>query len=168
MSLKHIKWYLSYVIRHKYYVFLISASNGYFWMGLLHDLSKFMPDEFFAYANYFGPKWEDKTRSKYEEHPLITNSEDYDIAWLKHRARNEHHWQHWCSVGPCGTVVPKRMPPERVLEMVFDWWAAGKAQNNKQSTVEWFLEHEYEMVLHEDTKKMVYHLLELDYPRKES
>jgi len=56
--------YLIYVLRHKWYVFIECCRVGIIWSGLTHDLSKFLPDEFIPYANYFygnNKKKRDKT-----------------------------------------------------------------------------------------------------------
>jgi hypothetical protein len=45
--------YLKYVIRHKWYVFLECCNLGIPFRGIFHDLSKFLPDEFFPYMNHF-------------------------------------------------------------------------------------------------------------------
>lgn len=50
--MKYIK-YLSYVLRHKWFVLLQCLSNGQFWLGIIHDWSKFLPSEFFPYARHF-------------------------------------------------------------------------------------------------------------------
>ncbi len=51
---KHVR-YLKYVLKHKLYVLRAAISLGIVWRGLLHDLSKFRPDEWRPYANwYFG------------------------------------------------------------------------------------------------------------------
>ena len=40
------------VIEHKWRVFLECCRLGIPWLGITHDLSKFLPGEFIAYANY--------------------------------------------------------------------------------------------------------------------
>lgn len=45
--------YLSYVIRHKWYVYLACCERGIWWLGLIHDLSKFRWSEFMPYARHF-------------------------------------------------------------------------------------------------------------------
>ena len=41
--------YLSYVIRHRWFVMIECFKRGLIWRGLTHDLSKFHPSEFFPY-----------------------------------------------------------------------------------------------------------------------
>ena len=45
--------YFHYIIRHKWFVFLECYKEGIIWRGITHDLSKFLPSEFFPYANHF-------------------------------------------------------------------------------------------------------------------
>lgn len=46
--------YLKYVIRHKWYVFLACRSIGVsWWQSIVHDWTKFLPREWFAYVRYF-------------------------------------------------------------------------------------------------------------------
>ena len=44
---KYLK-YLSYVLRHKWFVMLACFKVKLFWQGITHDLSKFLPDEFIS------------------------------------------------------------------------------------------------------------------------
>ena len=59
--MKHLK-YLCYVLRHKWYVFIECCKLGIPVRGLVHDLSKFRPSEWFPYANFIHkPKQRDDT-----------------------------------------------------------------------------------------------------------
>lgn len=50
--------YFWYVVRHKWYVFLACRREGLWWLGIVHDWSKFLPSEFFPYARHFYGKVE--------------------------------------------------------------------------------------------------------------
>lgn len=78
--------YLKYIVKHKYYVMIECFKMGIYWRGLTHDMSKFLPSEFFPYANYF-----------YGNYPKLKEQVEYEftVAWLKHQKRNPHHWQYW-------------------------------------------------------------------------
>ena len=94
--MKHLK-YLSYVVRHRWFVFVECVKLGVIWRGLVHDLSKFLPDEWFPYASYFydpAPDGGHRPRQK----------EAFDLAWLKHQHRNPHHWQYWILREDSGAV----------------------------------------------------------------
>lgn len=71
--LKHLSIYWRHfksICRHKWFVFWACLSLGVpIWSALLHDWDKFLPDEFFAYANYFyGPKVEVPNTTTTDKH----------------------------------------------------------------------------------------------------
>ncbi len=96
--------YLKSALRHKWFVFLACLDMGVpIWSAILHDWDKFLPDEFFAYANYFyGKKVEvpnTKVMKGSEFVPFMEPPEHikraFDYAWNLHQKRNKHHWQFW-------------------------------------------------------------------------
>lgn len=109
--------YLRYLARHKWFVFLACCKLGVPWLGVLHDLSKFLPDEFVAYARYF-----------YGRPPGGSPERDaFDRAWLLHIHRNRHHPQFWVLRNDTDGVTLLEMPQRYVREMVADWIGAGMA-----------------------------------------
>ncbi len=76
------------VVRHKWFVFLACWKMGIPLAGITHDLSKFLPDEFGPYAEYFYGGY-----PRDQKPPAV--QEAFDRAWKKHQQRNRHHWQHW-------------------------------------------------------------------------
>lgn len=117
--------YAKHVLLHKWFVFLACCTLGVPWLGVLHDLSKLLPDEFFPYASYFhgrppgGSPERDAIRRRMQG--------DFDRAWLRHLHRNRHHPQHWRLVNDTDGVVLLAMPEKYVREMVADWIGAGMA-----------------------------------------
>jgi hypothetical protein len=88
MISKHLK-YASYVARHKWFVFVECCKLGIPVRGVLHDLSKFRPSEWFPYVEYFyGSHREDSVGGQEVQ-------TQFDLAWLLHQKRNPHHWQFW-------------------------------------------------------------------------
>jgi hypothetical protein len=125
---KHLK-YLSYVMRHRWYVFVECCKLGIVWRGITHDLSKFLPDEWFAYADYFygdESKWPEGSVGRRQEKFL--RQMRFDKAWLLHQHRNPHHWQYWRLREDDGGTKLIEMPRGYVLEMLADWRGAGRAQ----------------------------------------
>jgi len=126
----------------------------------MHDLSKFLPDEFLPYANYFYGKRgkevrENRKKSGGYYKPYQTGDEKFDFAWLKHQKRNRHHWQWWIlPKDDDGTII---MPMKEVdwREMICDWRGAGRAQGYGDNTAAWYEEHKEKMVLHEDTREKI-------------
>lgn len=156
--MKHLK-YLSYMLRHKYYVFIACCKLGIPWRGLVHDWIKFLPIEWKAYAElFYGDNPPQELNGSYN--PVAVEAGDaYDKAWLHHIHHGKHHWQHWVLIGDPKTNKALRIPEEYVKEMVADWVGAGKAKKNTMSTRMWYLHNEDKMILHPDTKKRVEELL---------
>lgn len=130
--------YLTYVARHKWFVFRAACKMGVPWLGLIHDLSKFRPDEWFPYVEKFygGPHTPRAKISVYEKtyhwelaHRYCAEAvqDAFDAAWLKHQHRNAHHPQHWRLVNDTDGVTLLEMPERYVREMVADWVGAGMA-----------------------------------------
>ncbi len=66
---------------------------GLYWRGIIHDMSKFLPSEFFPYANHFyGGIQTGRNGTGYYK-PTNTGDAQFDWAWLLHQKRNSHHWQ---------------------------------------------------------------------------
>jgi hypothetical protein len=87
--------YLRYVLIHKWYVFRAGCHLGIPWLALLHDNSKFKPDEWRWYARHFyapdGSKQTWLGKDGFFVDPK--NDTKFDRAWLKHIRRNKHHPQ---------------------------------------------------------------------------
>ena len=147
--------YLAYVIRHKWFVMIECFKVGLIWRGLVHDLSKLLPDEFFPYANYFyGPDGWKHRRSKHGYYkPYNTGDERFDFAWLKHQKRNKHHWQWWVLPKDDGGTVVFPMPKKYMEEMLCDWIGAGRAQGKEDADLRpWYEENKGNMQLHDSTR----------------
>ena len=80
---RHIKT----VMTHKFYVFIFACKAGIPFRGLVHDMSKFSPSEFFESVKYYQGNGSPISAAKKEN--------GYSKAWLHHKGRNKHHWQYW-------------------------------------------------------------------------
>jgi hypothetical protein len=132
--------------------------------GLIHDLSKLLPDEWFPYANHFyGPKPPKGMGDHGYCKPAQTGDDWFDLAWLKHQHRNPHHWQYWLLRKDNGSLLPLEMPTNIVWEMVCDWRGAGKAQGKTgpNECRDWYLANRHKMQLHESTRSLVERILEV-------
>lgn len=137
--MKHLK-YLCYVLRHKWFVLIECCKLGISWRGIVHDLSKFTPTEWFPYVEKFygdRPSPRDATGA-YD--PLSVGGL-FDRAWLHHQHYNDHHWQWWILRGdvprdkflfqsPGDGYSPVKLyskDEERVIaEFPFDGWSIEK------------------------------------------
>jgi len=152
--------YLKYVVVHKFWVGIACFKAGILWRGIKHDFSKFLPSEYLPYARYFGghiKKGRDKT-GYYK--PTETGDPAFEIAWLKHQNRNDHHWHYWVSPSEDGEKIYE-MPDAAVLEMLCDWWGAGKAQKASTTTKEWWDINKDKMRFHPNTLDRINNLLEI-------
>lgn len=138
--MKHIK-YLSYIIRHKWFVFLAGLKTGApIWLLLTHDITKFLPSEWFPYVNFFYGSGEDSIK----------------YAFLYHKRRNPHHWEYWLLED--GT--PLEMPEKYVREMVADWAGAGRVITGSWGVRYWYSENKDKIILHKNTRLKVQALLQ--------
>ena len=136
--------------------------RGLIWQGLMHDLSKFFPDEFFPYANHFFTKGKKPARDKTGYcKPTDTGDPAFDFAWLLHQKRNKHHWQWWVQPDDCEGVVILPMPDKYILEMFCDWLGAGRAQGFESGTIDqWYASNKNKLQLHPNTRKKIEEILE--------
>lgn len=133
-KLKVMYWnYLKYVLKHKWYVFLECLKIMQPWHGITHDLSKFLPSEFFPYAKWFYGKTGDK--------------DGFDVAWCLHQHRNKHHWDYW--VKSDGKPVP--VPPKYIMQMIADWRAMGRTFGDTAES--FYIKNKDRMILHGETIK---------------
>lgn len=153
-SMKYIK-YFRYVFRHKWFVFLEACKMGIPWRGLLHDMSKFSPDEWIPYANFFyGKKIQRRDSTGYYK-PTDTGDAAFDFAWLLHQKRNRHHWQWWILPEDDGGVKILPMSDVYRREMLADWRGAGRAQGYGDNTNAWYQKNKGHMQLHPETRAWI-------------
>ena len=162
MRVKYHK-YLWYVVRHKWFVAQECFKVGLFWRGIVHDIDKFLPDEFIPYAkHFFGPDRDIHTSRNKTGYYKPTNTGDpaFDYAWFLHTKRNKHHWQYWCipEQGE-GAIIPVVIPLKYVKEMICDWKGAAKAQHSKSTVQEWYEANKNKMILHHVTRGILEVLL---------
>jgi len=157
--------YLKSQLRHKWYVFLECCKLGIPWLGIIHDLSKFLPSEWLPYARHFYGEWPTAEQAN-RQFPFgtVRTKEDveyeFDVAWLHHQHRNKHHWQRWLltldSARSDGKLFPLPMPDKYRREMLADWRGAGRAYGNPD-TAGWYSEQieNDQMILHPDTQDWI-------------
>lgn len=128
---EHFMAHLKTITRHKMLVFQGCRKVGLYRQGILHDLSKFSPTEFFVGARYF-----QGNRS-----PNNAEREDigYSRSWLHHKGRNKHHFEYWVDYNLRGKdgespLIPVKMPGRYVVEMLMDRIAASKIYKGDKYT----------------------------------
>ena len=121
MKLKNFFGHLKTVNKHKFLVFKLSIKAGIPIRGLLHDLSKFSPTEFFESVKYYNGKISPIKISKQEN--------GYSKAWLHHKGRNKHHFEYWYDFNtPDKTPM---IPYKYLVELICDNIAASMTYKGK-------------------------------------
>jgi hypothetical protein len=157
--------YLSYVVRHKWFVFLAGLKTGApLWRLIIHDWSKFTPAEWGPYVrNFYGApraEWIERRRLDHlrphegvlsheaqwraeSEWPAedASRASAFDRAWLHHQHANPHHWQHWMLREDSGALKLLPMPEHFYREMVADWMGAGRAITGKWEAAAWYVKN---------------------------
>ena len=87
MKLGNLLKHFHTVNKHRFYVFKLSIKAGIPIRGVLHDLSKYSPTEFFEGVKYYNGKRSPITICRQEN--------GYSEAWLHHKGRNKHHYEYW-------------------------------------------------------------------------
>ncbi|MCL2718232.1 MAG: DUF5662 family protein [Lachnospiraceae bacterium] len=150
---KHLKT----VLYHRHLVLIGCFKIGLFKQGLLHDLSKFSPAEFWVGVKYFQGT---QSPNNGERRDL-----GYSSAWLHHKGRNKHHYEYWIdySTRVPGGVAPVPMPLKYVAEMLMDRVAACKVYNHGNYTndtaLKYYQSGKDPAPIHQDTRKLLEFLL---------
>lgn len=151
---KHFKT----ITTHKYLVAKGCFRVGLYRQGLLHDMSKYSPSEFWT-----GVKYYQGTRS-----PNNAEREKigYSSAWLHHKGRNKHHYEYWIDYSiqeiP-GKMAPVPMPPQYIAEMIMDRIAASKvyegAAYTDASPLNYYYKGTDKAPIHEETRAVLLRML---------
>lgn len=133
-ALKHTKL----VLKHKWLVFKFCCKIGMPIRGLMHDMSKFSPTEFFDSIKYYDGKVSPNLVSR--------KIKGYSIAWLHHQRKNKHHDSYWVDLySPLAAPV---IPYKYAAEMLCDKFSANITYNGKN----WTNSSEYDYWQIEKTK----------------
>lgn len=159
---RHAK-YARYLGRHKLYVMLACWRFGLFTRGVTHDLSKLRLREWLPYCAFFyGEPLDEETYSGTVAG--ISRKQRFDRAWLEHQKCNEHHWQYWILKNDDGRENVLPMPREAMLEMLADWFGAGKAITGVgtwKATRDWYEKTKGGRVLNPSTRSQVEYVLDV-------
>lgn len=147
--------HLSTINAHKLQVMKNCFRAGLYRQGLLHDLSKYSPVEFFA-----GVKYYQGFRSPNHAQKLANG---YSAAWLHHKGRNKHHFEYWIDYSLDKELCGMKMPDKYIVEMFCDRLAASKIYQKEKYTqshpLEYFLNGRPYYLMHPNTDALLYKLL---------
>lgn len=148
--------HLRKVLIHKYWVGLYCFKCGLYWRGLVHDLSKFSPVEFFESVKYY--------RGNSSPIDAAKKDKGYSKAWQHHKGRNKHHYEYWTDNYDNGTTCIE-MPFAYAVEMLCDYLGAAHAYwgNNFTYSAEydWWIKKSEVAKMHPNTKSFITSVLKL-------
>lgn len=139
--------YFFYLLYHKWHVFLECCRLGIPLLGILHDLDKFLLDEFLPMAKLFSQTGSSLAKAN----DFRLDNIRLSLAKNLHYRRSRHHWESWVSFAGNGAIVELPVPDRYRREMLADWRAAGKATRN-MSAEEWYRAYGEKIRLHPDTR----------------
>lgn len=147
--IKNFFGHLHTINKHRFYVFKLSIRAGIPFRGLMHDLSKYSPVEFFEGVKYYNGKRSPISFCKQEK--------GYSKAWLHHKGRNKHHFEYWIdNVAPNKTPI---IPYKYTVEMICDTIAAGLVYKGKEwtnsSPLEYYNNRKDKEYINEDIKQVL-------------
>ena len=157
MKLRNLWGHFSTISIHKIRVMKYCFSVGLIKQGLLHDLSKYGPEEFIPGVLYY-----QGTRS-----PNAAEREEkgFSKAWLHHKGRNKHHFEYWIdfTTDVSEGLVGHKMPLTYVIELIMDRIAASRTYQGRNYTDaspwEYYIYGSPYMVIAPETRKLLEELL---------
>ena len=157
MKLENIWKHFKTITYHRHLVRRHCFRLGLYRQGLMHDLSKYSPEEFLTGVRYY-----QGTRS-----PNAAEREacGYSKAWLHHKGRNKHHYEYWTDVSTDKTkgYVGVKMPIRYFAEMICDRIAACEVYKGKDYTpsapLEYYERTKQYIVIHPETRALLERVL---------
>lgn len=159
-SMEHLKT----INNHKKLVMQSCFRVGLYRQGLLHDLSKYMPSEFFVGCKYY--------QGTMSPNNMERKVKGYSSAWLHHKGRNKHHLEYWIDYAipverdgklEHGGICGMKMPVRYVVEMFIDRMSASKnyqkEKYSQESPLGYYNKGKEQYILHEDTRALLELLL---------
>lgn len=158
-----MNWFghLRTINHHKFLVMKFCFRAGLYCQGILHDLSKYSPSEFWVGVRYF-----QGNRSPNDAQRLETGC---STAWLHHKGRNKHHLEYWIdySLLPSDEhpfpLTGMEMPLRYVVEMFCDRVAASKTYRKElyrdQDPWEYYERSKSKYLLHPNSRELLEKLL---------
>ena len=144
------------VVRHRHGVIRNCFKAGIPLQGLVHDLSKFSPEEFLTGVKYF-----QGTRSPHEGE---REAYGFSYAWMHYKGRNKHHFEYWTDYDPVTRKMsPVKMPLKYVKEMFCDRVAASriymKENYHDGAPLEYYMKAKGTRSIHPETAELIERLL---------
>jgi len=148
--------HLKTIMHHKNLVRQGCFKVGLFRQGMMHDLSKFSPAEFWVGCKYYQGDMSPNNAERIDK--------GYSSAWLHHKGRNKHHLEYWIdySIDKKG-MTGMRMPEKYVVEMFIDRMSASKTYKKEKykdsDPWEYYYMGKDIHILHDDSRELLEKLL---------
>ncbi len=144
------------ITKHRHLVMCGCFRIGLYWQGLVHDLSKYSPAEFFNGVRYYQGTRSPNTAEREEK--------GYSEAWMHHKGRNRHHYEYWTDMDlKTRNYESVPMPRKYLAEMVMDRRAACIVYQGKNytpgSAFAYFDKSREKELMHPQTKQELSYLL---------
>lgn len=137
------------ISKHRFIVFRLCVKAGIPWQGLIHDLSKYSPTEFWESAKFYN--------GKISPLILVKRQNGYSKAWLHHKGRNKHHPEYWYD--PRAKIPTPLIPYKYTVELICDNLAAGMVYNGKDwendTQLKYWETQKYKIPMNEQNKNMI-------------
>ncbi|MBE6541227.1 MAG: catalase [Ruminococcaceae bacterium] len=145
--------HLKTITRHKNLVMKYCFKCGIPFRGLLHDLSKYSPEEFIPGAKYY-----EKGKRSPNAHQREVMG--YSSAWMHHKGRNKHHFEYWFDINlESGKYEPVKIPIKYLKESFCDRVAASKIYKGEKykdsDPLDYFLTHGDEEMMHPSSSNIL-------------
>ena len=149
------------ITKHRHLVLRYCFRLGLYRQGILHDLSKYSPVEFWRGAKYYLGY-----RSPNDAERKATGQ---SLAWLHHKGRNRHHFEYWTDyiVQEDGSISygGTRMPMRYIAEMFCDRIAASRTYLGDDYTsaapYEFFMRSKTRILIHPETSAQIEEMLRI-------
>lgn len=157
MKLVNVWLHFMTITEHKYLVMKYCFRVGLYRQGLLHDMSKYSPGEFFTGVRYY----QGSRSPNAAEREMV----GFSKAWLHHKGRNKHHFEYWIdfSLHMQEGLVGHKMPLPYVIEMMMDRIAASRVYKGRNYTdgspLEYYNYSKDYIVIHPETRALLERLL---------
>lgn len=137
---------------------------GLYKQGLLHDMSKYSPTEFWVGCKYYQGYMSPNNAERMDK--------GYSAAWLHHKGRNKHHLEYWIDYDISrsndkthSALAGMKVPVRYACEMFIDRVSASKNYQKKaytdRSPLEYYDRSIDHYLIHEDTAALLELLLNM-------
>lgn len=144
--------------KHRKWVRRYCWNLGLYWQGLVHDISKYNPVEFWRGVKYY----QGGTSSPINAEKSVNHG--FSAAWMHHKSHNKHHYEYWVdhlddsfTYGMVPMVHP--MPYKYFAEMLCDYLGAARAYLGDKFTykaeLEWWMKKRNQCAMHDCNKRML-------------